>query len=192
MAGIEEPIVENLRTFVSFARKRVADPHMAEDLVQESLVKALAAEHKPTNNESVVPWFYRILRRSIIDLYRRNDARGRSLERLSRELPEAPNAEDERLLCQCFKRLLPAIPAQYQEVITKVDLEGNDLAQVASQSGITKTNLTVRLHRARMYLRKALEKNCKACSKHGCMDCTCDETQTLNPNPPRKNAKLRP
>ncbi len=180
MAGIEEPIIENLRAFVSFARQRVADPHMAEDLVQESLVKAMAAEHKPADSESVVPWFYRILRRSIIDLYRRDDVRKRGLDRLSQQLPEEPSAQDQRLLCECFKRLLPAIPAQYQEVIRQVDLEGNDLAQVANQSGITKSNLTVRLHRARKHLRHALEKNCKACSRHGCLDCTCDEPKATS------------
>ncbi|HWQ90322.1 MAG TPA: sigma-70 family RNA polymerase sigma factor [Clostridia bacterium] len=182
MAGIEKPIIENLQTFVSFARQRVTDPHLAEDLVQESLVKALGAEHQPPDSESVVPWFYRILRRSIIDLYRRNDVRNRGLERFTQQLSEAPNEEDQHLLCQCFKRLLPAIPAQYQEVISRIDLEGNDLSQVADEWGVTKNNLTVRLHRARKHLRDALEKNCKACSRHGCLDCTCDEPEiTSNP-----------
>lgn len=174
MAGIEEPILENLRSFIAFARHRLADPHLAEDLVQESLLKALAAEHQPAESENVVPWFYRILRRSIIDLYRRNDVRSRSLERFAQELPETPSLEEERVLCQCFRRLLPDIPAQYRDLIRKIDLEGNDISRVAIDSGLTKNNLTVRLHRARKHLREALEKNCRSCSRHGCLDCTCD------------------
>ena len=40
-------LIENLQLFVAFARKRVGDAHLAEDVVQESLLKALQAERKP-------------------------------------------------------------------------------------------------------------------------------------------------
>lgn len=77
---IEEPLLKNLQTFVAFTRKRVGDPHLAEDVVQESLLKALRSDRKPAVHEDVIAWFYRILRRSIIDLYRRRDVRNRALE----------------------------------------------------------------------------------------------------------------
>ncbi len=172
---MEESVLKNLHTFVGFARKRLGDPHLAEDVVQESLVKALAAARQPTNEEDTVAWFYRILRRSIIDLYRRRDARKRAMEQFEKELPSVPVAGDERLLCQCFKRLLPAVPEQYRELLQRVDLNGDDPAAVAASFGLTKNNLTVRLHRARMHLREQLSRNCRACSKHGCLDCTCED-----------------
>lgn len=171
---MEESVLKNLNAFVGFARKRLGDPHLAEDVVQESLVKALASARQPTNEEDTVAWFYRILRRSIIDLYRRNDARKRALEQLESEFQSAPTAADERVLCQCFKRLLPAVPEQYRDLLQRVDLNGDDPAAVAASLGLTKNNLTVRLHRARKYLREQLTRNCRACSKHGCLDCTCD------------------
>ena len=71
MKLVEAPLLANLKTFVAFARRRVGDVHLAEDVVQESLLKALALAKKPTKEEDVMAWFYRILRRSIIDLYRR-------------------------------------------------------------------------------------------------------------------------
>jgi RNA polymerase sigma factor (sigma-70 family) len=173
---IEDPLVKNLRTFVAFARNRVGDPQLAEDVVQESLVKALAAGRKPAKEEDTVAWFYRILRRSIIDLYRRRDARARGLERFQKELPEAPDAEDERLLCQCFKRLLPSIPEQYRDLLQRVDLEGEDIAETAKKLNLTRNNLTVRLHRARKHLREELSRTCRTCSKHGCLDCNCGDS----------------
>lgn len=176
MSALEDSILKNLRTFVGFARQRVGDAHLAEDVVQESLVKALAAERRPTGEEDTVAWFYRILRRTIIDLYRRSDARSRALDRFEQELPEAPTNEDERLLCQCFKRLFPSVPEQYRELLQQIDLEGQEPAEVAAALRITKNNLTVRLHRARKHLRELLSKNCRACSKHGCLDCTCGES----------------
>jgi len=171
---MEESLLKNLRTFVAFARKRVGDAHLAEDVVQESLVKALASAKQPTKEEDTVAWFYRILRRSIIDLYRRTDARKRALEQFEKELHATPTTPDERVLCQCFKRLLPAVPEQYRELLQRVDLNGDDPAAVAVSLGLTKNNLTVRLHRARKHLREELSRNCRACSKHGCLDCTCE------------------
>lgn len=176
MATVEESILKNLQAFIGFARKRLGDAHLAEDVVQDSLVKALAADRKPTGEEDTVAWFYRILRRSIIDLYRRHDARSRALDRFEKELPESPSEADERLLCQCFKRLLPSVPEHYRDLLQQIDLGGKDPAEVAAALGVTKNNLTVRLHRARKHLREMLSKNCRACSKHGCLDCTCDES----------------
>lgn len=175
MSEVEDAILTNLKAFIAFVRKRVGDPHLAEDIVQESLAKALAAERKPTDAENTVAWFYRILRRSIIDLHRRRDVRSRALNRLEQELPEAPSDADERLLCQCFRRLLPSLPPGYQELLQQIDLEDRDPAEVATVLGVTRNNLTVRLHRARKQLRDKLAQNCRACSKHGCLDCTCGE-----------------
>ncbi len=173
---VEEPLLANLRTFVAFARKRVGDLHLAEDVVQDSLVKALASARKPAKEEDTVAWFYRILRRSIIDLYRRRDASKRALERFQQELSDSPTASEERLLCQCFKRLLPSVPEQYRQLLQRIDLDGSELSEVASELGLTKNNLTVRLHRARKHLREQVSRNCRTCSEHGCLDCTCGET----------------
>jgi RNA polymerase sigma factor (sigma-70 family) len=123
---MEESVLKNLHTFVGFARKRLGDPQLAEDVVQESLVKAFASAKQPTREEDTVAWFYRILRRSIIDLYRRRDARKRAMEQFEKELPDAVTTQDERLLCQCFKRLLPAVPEQYRDLLQRVDLNGDD------------------------------------------------------------------
>jgi len=171
----EELLVKNLATFVAFTRKRVGDEALAADLVQDSLIKALSAERKPAKDEDSVAWFYRILRHSIIDLYRRNEARKRALARFESELPATPGGAEERMLCQCFRRLLPSLPAQYRDLLEQIDLGGKAPAQVAAKLGVTRNNLTVRLHRARKQLRELLSQNCRACSRHGCLDCTCDD-----------------
>lgn len=175
MAAAEDPLLKNLATFIAFTRKRVGDEALAADLVQDSLLKALSADRKPVNAEDSVAWFYRILRHSIIDLYRRTNARKRALDRFAAELPPTPSADDERMLCQCFRRLLPSLPEQYRELLQQIDLDGKAPAEVATQLGITKNNLTVRLHRARAHLRDLLSQNCRTCSKHGCLDCTCHD-----------------
>jgi RNA polymerase sigma-70 factor (ECF subfamily) len=90
LTQIEKPLLDNLQSFVAFTRKRVGDPHLAEDVVQESLLKALRSNRKPAADEDVIAWFYRILRHFIIDLYRRRGARDLALDRLQAELSEHP------------------------------------------------------------------------------------------------------
>jgi RNA polymerase sigma factor (sigma-70 family) len=177
MGRIEDAILKNLDVFVGFARSRLGDHHLAEDVVQESLIKALTADRHPETDEQTTTWFYRILRRSIIDVYRKQGARSRALERFEKEVPETPNENDEKELCQCFHRLLPLVPEQYRELLDQVDLQGKDPDAVSTHLGLTRNNLTVRLHRARKHLRKALTANCGACSVHGCIDCTCNDSE---------------
>ncbi len=175
MAKAENALIENLNAFVAFARKRVGDPELAADLVQDSLLKALKSSDQPRDGEGAVTWFYRILRHSIIDLYRRRDVRDRALERLQADLPEQPDAAAERVLCQCFKRLLPGLPDQYRDLLQRVDLDGASPKDAATALGLTLNNLNVRLHRARQRLREKVEVTCHVCSKHGCLDCSCGD-----------------
>jgi RNA polymerase sigma factor (sigma-70 family) len=177
MPRVEDAIIKNLHVFVAFARSRLGDHHLAEDVVQDSLVKALAADRHPETDEETTTWFYRILRRSIIEVYRKQGARSRALERFEKEIPESPDEEDKKELCKCFHRLLPLVPEQYRELLDEVDLKGKDPDVVSEKLGLTRNNLTVRLHRARKHLRKALSQNCGACSVHGCIDCTCNDSE---------------
>jgi RNA polymerase sigma-70 factor (ECF subfamily) len=172
---VEEPLLKNLQSFVAFARSRVGDAHLAEDVVQESLIKALAAAKKPTAEEETMAWFYRILRRSIIDLYRRRSVNKAALERLERELDSPPDAAEERVACGCVETLIPTLNPEYAELIRRLDLGGETPEQVGGTLGLTANNLRVRHHRARQQLRERLEQTCRLCAKHGCVDCTCED-----------------
>lgn len=173
MQQIEEQLLKELDTFTAFARSRVGDPHLAADVVQESLLKAVKSADQLRDDESVTAWFYRILRRTIIDLYRRRDAAQRAVERLEVEFAVPPDAEDERVACACIEALIPTLKPDYADLIRRLDLEGRPPEQVAAAAGLTANNLRVRHHRARQQLRERLEQTCRLCAKHGCLDCTC-------------------
>lgn len=172
MAEIETAILNSLNTFIGFARKRLNDPELAADAVQDALLKALKAADAPSDNEKVIPWFYQVLRRTIIDVYRRKATRSEALESFALEQAN-PSPEEEKAICECFKPLLATLPTQYAQVLNAVDIEGREPKQVAEDLALTWNNLNVRLHRARIALRERLEETCSACSVHGCLDCTC-------------------
>jgi RNA polymerase sigma factor (sigma-70 family) len=171
---LEQHLAENLDAFVGFARKRLADPELAADVVQSSFLKALKSSEQLQDVDKFIPWFYRILRRSIIDIYRERGARDEALKRFADQFSEDANVEDERTVCSCVNRLLGTLKPEYSDILRRVDLEGDAVTAVAKKMGTTPNNATVRLHRARAQLRERLEQTCKMCAKHGCIDCTCE------------------
>jgi RNA polymerase sigma factor (sigma-70 family) len=179
MEKIEAYLLENVHEFAGFARKRLGDPELAADAVQESLLKALKAADQIRDEENAKAWFYRILRRTIIDLYRRRDARDRALAGLERELNSPPDKEEEIVVCACMERLLPGMTPQYSVLLQRVDLNEESPDSVAASLGISRSNLNVRLHRARQQLKRRLEENCRLCAKHGCLDCHCGSNAKL-------------
>jgi RNA polymerase sigma factor (sigma-70 family) len=164
MSTLEDQLLNNLIEFVAFARKRLGDPELAADAVQESLLKAVKGADQLRDEENAKAWFYKILRRTIIDLYRRRDARDRMLAEFELEVSSPPGLEEERLVCACMERLLPSMTSQYADLIRRIDLNEEAPDTVAASLGISKNNLNVRVHRARQQLKQRLEDNCRVCA----------------------------
>ncbi len=168
-------LVENHRRFRAFLEQRVENPADAEDILQAAFLKGVEKGDAVREHESVVAWFYRLLRNAITDHYRHRGAEGRALERaagFAQHLDE-PEPEVERAICQCMYDLFRTLPEDYATLLTRVDLEDASIADVAIESGMTPNNVRVKLHRARAALRKQLERSCGSCTEHGCLDCTC-------------------
>jgi len=175
MGQIETQLLQDLEKFTNFVRARVGDPHLAADVVQDSLLKAIKSTDQLRDDESVTAWFYRILRHSIIDLYRRRASNQAALARLERELDSPPDHEEERVACSCVETLIPTLKPDYAELIRRLDLGGETPEQAGLALNMTANNLRVRHHRARQQLRERLEQTCRLCAKHGCVDCTCED-----------------
>lgn len=174
-----EQLFEAQAAFRDFIRRRVPSADIADDLLQQSLLKAVEQAHTVRKSESIVPWFYRLLRHAIIDYYRAHAADERKRDAILKELaasdadqvPPVDHMPPE--VCSCLNRLLPALRPAYADILQRVDLGGESIQSVAQELKTTPNNLTVRLHRARQALRTSLEEACGVCTKHGCLDCTC-------------------
>ena len=171
---LTEHLLQHRHEFLAFVRKRVADPELAADLLQDSLLKALKNGEQIRDDENLVAWFYRILRHALIDLYRRRAVRDRALQNLQAEVDHPPMPEDRRSICACLQALLPTLKPDYSDLIRTVDLGEESVDAAAERLGITTNNLNVRLHRARRQLRTRLIESCRLCATHGCLDCDCD------------------
>ena len=158
---------------LAYVRAKISDAALAEDVLQDSLLKALQAAPDLRDEDRLMPWFYRILNNAITDVYRHKQVKTKSLDAYARDMELVPGSEDEAILCGCIRDLIPTLKPEYAELIEKLDLSNGDPAQVAEHLGTNRNNLKVRRHRARQALRRRLEETCRLCAKHGCLDCTC-------------------
>ncbi|WP_223642219.1 RNA polymerase sigma factor [Corallococcus sp. EGB] len=162
------------RRFRAFVERRVGNRAVAEDLLQTAFARTLEKGGALKDGEGAVAWFYRLLRNALVDHHRRQTAEGRALAVEAREGDGATeDLELKGAVCECLHDLLPTLKPEYAELVRQVDLEGRAVPDVAREVGITSNNAGVRLHRARLALKRSLERGCGTCAEHGCLDCSC-------------------
>jgi len=168
-------LVGNHQAFLGFLERRVGSKAEAEDILQEAFVKGVERAASLRDSESVVAWFYRMLRNAVIDHHRRRGAAGRAMDAFAHELDlaEQPTAEVKDAVCQCVKTLSETLKPEYAEALRQVEVEGMSVQGYAAAIGIQPNNAAVRVHRAREALRKRVMASCGTCAEHGCVECSC-------------------
>jgi RNA polymerase sigma-70 factor (ECF subfamily) len=176
-----QTLVDGHRQFLAFLEKRVESREVAEDILQSAFVRSLERGGAIQDEESVVAWFYRVLRNAVIDHYRHRDAGARAQSAGRAEFPahELPAGELKQEICQCVSALLETLKPEYRDALRAIDLDEGSLKQLAAQSGISAGNAAVRVHRAREALRKQVRTACGTCADHGCLDCRCKSKKAL-------------
>lgn len=116
--------------------------------------------------------FFRILRNTPADEHARAALAAEKVAALGPATEEP--VPDEPPVCGCCVAQLESLRADYADILRRVDLGDERLADVAATLGITVNNATVRLHRARKALRDHLRAFCGTDSTRACADCGCD------------------
>jgi RNA polymerase sigma-70 factor (ECF subfamily) len=148
-------LLENYHKFHVFVAQRVSSDAVADDLLQQSLQKALEHPVMAQEATSILAWFYRILRSTRVDYYRARAAEEKKgaqwIDAIITEgrTPMPAVDEPQAAPCACLARLLPTLKPSYAELIQRIDLGEEPVTTVARALGLTEQNLYVRLHRAR-------------------------------------------
>lgn len=158
--------------FLDFLRRRMGSEADPEDVLQSALVLATRRIGTLRRADAVVPWFYRILRRSLADHHAVWAVRRDPLRALEAGMDACP--PEEAATCGCSPRLIGALTPQYEEMLRRVVVDEEELSSVAASLGLTLNNATVRLHRARKALRERLLRLCGTTSSRTCLDCACN------------------
>jgi len=145
---------------VRFARVRLHDPALAEDVVHDVFEAVLSGRAVFAGRAALRSWLTAILKHKIVDLVRQraatdsldlDDEDGPALA-LECPLPQPDElAEQRQLLSQTLARI-DALPAGLRDVLRMRVLEDASTTEVCAALAISEDNLFVRLHRARRQL----------------------------------------
>jgi RNA polymerase sigma-70 factor (ECF subfamily) len=153
------------------AMRLTRNPSDAEDLVQETFLKAYRAYDTFQEGTNLRAWLYRILTNTFINKYRREARRPQEVELgelqdmyLYRRLAStqggaARSAEDqllEGLVEADIKRAVEELPENYRLPVLLADLEGFSYKEIAQILDIPIGTVMSRLHRGRKALERAL------------------------------------
>jgi RNA polymerase sigma-70 factor (ECF subfamily) len=149
-----------------FVRRRIGDPHQADDVVADVMLRIHQHLGALDDRERVSAWVFRIARNAITDEYRRT---GRRREVLVAELEPAgsPSADawlddDDATLSElaaCIRPLVRALPASSRRALELTDLDGRSQADAARIEGISLSGMKSRVQRGRRQF-AALVKQC--------------------------------
>ena len=143
-----------------YARSLCGEPWEAEELLQETYKRALAAKRKPvaTDADEIRPWIFTIMRHVWQNERRRMS---RSQETLFEDaaVVSGENAElamSRKLLVSEVRAAVDSLPVLWREIIVMRDMEDHSYAQIAAVLGCPIGTVMSRLSRARGALRQLL------------------------------------
>ncbi|MFN2101080.1 sigma-70 family RNA polymerase sigma factor [Altererythrobacter sp. MF3-039] len=147
-------VVPHLR---AFARGLCGRPDMADDLVQEAMLKAWAAQERFEPGTSMRAWTFVILRNAYLTDMRRNRFRGEYDEGVAERILTAPAGQEEPIHLSDMHRALLTLPPERREALLLVGAGGFSYEEAADICGCAVGTIKSRVGRARATLSEMLE-----------------------------------
>jgi RNA polymerase sigma-70 factor (ECF subfamily) len=159
-----------LSTIYAGAYRLTQDPTSAEDLTQETFLKAYAAFHQFEPGTNIKAWLFRIMQNTFISQYRKDSKAPYQtsvdeLEEWELSALEAtsqtvlPSAEMQALRSMpdtVIVEALKQLPEEFRTPVYLADAEGFSYAEIAEILDIPMGTVMSRIHRARVRLRGLL------------------------------------
>jgi RNA polymerase sigma-70 factor, ECF subfamily len=163
------------------AWKMCGNPEDANEVLQETALKALKNWHQFRGESQISTWLYRIASNTCISKQRKKSQENQNQEELNdvprdsvgSHMPVIPDWSQDPLaqtlneeLRRALDKAIMKLPESHRMVFLMRDIEGMSGEETAQALAITETNVKVRLHRARIFLRDELAEFIKS-SKRG-------------------------
>jgi RNA polymerase sigma-70 factor (ECF subfamily) len=150
-----------LREFIA---RRVNDPHAADDITQDVLLKVQTQLDALPPESKLPAWVFAIARNAIIDHYRARAVRNHADIADLQPVADAA-ADDQRdavaALTPCLVRMVEQLPEPYRQAMKLVDFDGSSQQELADRVGISLSGAKSRVQRARQQLREMITDCCR-------------------------------
>lgn len=158
---VRREVMAQQRRLFTYAKMLVGDESAAEDLVQDTLERALRASDRFRAGTNAGAWLTRIMKNLFTDRYRHKVAiREISLEHLSgrlvAEAPREPNYLDVVTNTDVLAALAD-VGGRLRETFVLRHLDGLSYEEIAARFGVPMSTIGTRLRRARLRLRRLIE-----------------------------------
>jgi len=152
----EAELLPQLRSLFGAAYRMTGNAHDAEDLVQETFLRAYRAIDRFEPGSNSRAWLHTILQRVRTDAFRRRKRRPETVE-LFGEGPAIPPGQDALASGrEDLERALAALPEAFRTAVVLRDLQELSYAEISATLGIPVGTVMSRIHRGRSLLREAL------------------------------------
>ncbi len=170
-SDFEVEALEHLRALMTVATRLTRNPAEAEDLVQDTFIKAMRASHQFEPGTNMKAWLLRILTNTFINRYRRG-----GLERSVLEAPEAgplldgwtsasaleslrdPESQALRSVLEAeINAALAELPEDFRLAVVLSDVEELSYKEISEIMGCPIGTVMSRLHRGRKLLKGRLQ-----------------------------------
>jgi RNA polymerase sigma-70 factor (ECF subfamily) len=162
LSAVRSGALEHVDALYDFARKLTRSPALAEDLVQDTFVRALSAAQQFEVGSNLKAWLFRILRNAHIDRLRRAGVVAYVAD-LEEQTTDAELLRGD-LELEALRRLVTsdieaalATLSNDARALVLLDLEGFSEAELAEILGCAPGTVKSRLSRARSALRVRLQ-----------------------------------
>lgn len=171
-ADFERDAMQYTRQLYSAALRMTRNPADAEDLVQETFLKAFRAYHTFEAGTNLKAWLYRILTNTYINRYRKESRRPAEVDlgtvedlylyrRIgSEESAEAARTTEDKVLDGLvesdIKKAVEDLPENFRIPVLLADMEGFSYKEIAEILDIPIGTVMSRLHRGRKAMQKSL------------------------------------
>lgn len=163
-----QEILPHLDILYNFALRLTTDPIDAEDLVQDTIVKAFRFFNSYEKGTNAKAWLYRILKNSYINNYRRKSKRPQEVdfddvapfyESIRAERTNTSDLEQkmfDELMDDDITTALQTLPEDFRTVVMLCDVDGFTYEEIANMLDVPIGTIRSRLHRGRNLLKAQL------------------------------------
>lgn len=174
----EKEVIPHMSAMYNFALRMTADEEDAQDLVQETLMKAYRFFDSFEKGTNCKAWLFRILKNSFINKYRKTAKEPNKIDydeikdfyNIIKDESADPNDLESQLFGEVLDDditgALQRIPADFRAVVVLCDIEGLTYEEIAEMVGCPVGTVRSRLHRGRKLLKDSLQEYARSRGYH--------------------------
>lgn len=159
VVGIRDELIACLPQLRAFARSLAGHRDLADDLVQEAIVRALAAQGSFRPGTNFRAWIFTILRNLFFTERRKSRMVVQSIDTIEQELSPVAAAQESKVEFDDFRVALMKLPHDQREALILVGASGMSYEEAAQVSGCAVGTVKSRVSRARRTLAQLTGRN---------------------------------